>query len=373
MWIEQLPNGKYKYVERYEDPLTGKVKKVSLTHIKKNNRVEKEMFMKLQEKIKKNLSQSAVDISFKELTAKWLKVYEKQVKASTYFGNHSYTKIINRQIGEINLKSLTIAHLNNTILSFFDNGYAYDTVKNVVGTIRNIIKFGLEYGYLKDRELLHGINLPKINKREKDDLKYLERDELQTVVEQLTKAGYEEIARMALIQTYTGMRYGEMIALDYDNHINFKDKTITIERTWYHRKKLFNSPKNGKTRIIHFNLETEKLLKDQIIYSKNKTMMYGLDKKQRLLFINLHSEPFTNSYANELLGKHVSIPEKRVTTHIFRHTFISLMVEQGIELSLIAKHVGHSNTNMIQKVYAHFTNKMNEDLKSAIDDFTINL
>lgn len=372
MWIEELANGKFKYVERYDDPLTGKTKKVSITHIKKNKRVEKEMFLKLQEKIDKKLSKSAIDINFEELTVKWLAVYEKQVKASTYNNNESYIKVINRQIGKIALETLAVGHLNNTILSFFDSGYAFDTVKNVVGTIRNVIKFGIEYGYLNDRELLHGISLPKINKREKDDLKYLERDELMKVVEQMSAAGYPEVGRMAQIQTYTGMRYGEMIGLDYDQHIDFEDKTITIERTWYHRRKVFNSPKNGKTRIIHFNQETEKIIREQINFSRQKVLKHNLDKKQRLLFINLQSEPFTNSYSNELLGRYVSIPDKHVTTHIFRHTFISLMVEQGVELSLIAKHVGHSNTNMIQKVYAHFTNKMNEDLKSAINDFTIN-
>lgn len=31
MWVEQLQNGKYKYVERYTDYLTGKSKKVSIT------------------------------------------------------------------------------------------------------------------------------------------------------------------------------------------------------------------------------------------------------------------------------------------------------------------------------------------------------
>ncbi|MDN6030735.1 MAG: integrase, partial [Lactococcus plantarum] len=30
MWIENLPNGKYKYFERYRDPLTEKLKKVSV-------------------------------------------------------------------------------------------------------------------------------------------------------------------------------------------------------------------------------------------------------------------------------------------------------------------------------------------------------
>ena len=38
MWIEELPNGKFKYFERYKDPLTEKWKKVSIT-LEKCNRL----------------------------------------------------------------------------------------------------------------------------------------------------------------------------------------------------------------------------------------------------------------------------------------------------------------------------------------------
>ena len=201
----------------------------------------------------------------------------------------------------------------------------------------------------------------------------MERKELKTVVGQLEKKNYGELGRMCLIQAYTGMRYGEMISLDYTKHINFQDKTILIERTWYHRKRMFQPTKGGKPRTIHFNAETEKLLKEQIRHTKIKSMQLGLDKNQRLLFVNGKSEPFTNSYANELLGKYTDIPGKRVTTHIFRHTFISLMVEQGHSSNIIAKHVGHTNTDMIEKVYSHFTNKMDEDLTNAIDGFSLSI
>lgn len=36
MWIEELPNGKYKYTERYKDPLTNKWRKTSIT-LEKNS------------------------------------------------------------------------------------------------------------------------------------------------------------------------------------------------------------------------------------------------------------------------------------------------------------------------------------------------
>lgn len=373
MWIEEQANGKFKYVERYTHPLTGKRKTVSITHLKKNKRIEKEMPLLLQKKIEEKLAKHSADIDFSTLTEKWLSVFKKQVKTSTLNNNQSYMIVINREIGEIALKNLQVSNVNSAILTLFDKDYGYGTVKGMVATIRNVIRFGLKYGYLVDRELLNGIHLPKINVKEKDEFKYLEREELAQVVTSLNAAGYEEIGRLCLLQTYTGMRFGELIALDYDKHINFKEKTITIERTWYHRKKIFQTPKSGKTRIIHFNKDTERLLKEQIQHVKIKTMQHGLDKNKRLLFLNYHNDPQTNSYTNELLGKYVNIPDKHVTTHIFRHTFISLMIEQGVELSLIAKHVGHSNTNMIQKVYAHFTKKMNEDLKDAVDNFSISI
>ena len=41
MWIEKTPKGKYKYIERYEDPLTGKLKRVSVIKPTKQDRHKK--------------------------------------------------------------------------------------------------------------------------------------------------------------------------------------------------------------------------------------------------------------------------------------------------------------------------------------------
>lgn len=40
MWMEELPNGKYKFFERYKDPYTDKLKKVSVTMEKKHLKQE---------------------------------------------------------------------------------------------------------------------------------------------------------------------------------------------------------------------------------------------------------------------------------------------------------------------------------------------
>lgn len=75
------------------------------------------------------------------------------------------------------------------------------------------------------------------------------------------------------------------------------------------------------------------------------------------------------AYANRLLSK-VEV-EKSVTTHIFRHTFITRMVENNIPSKLIAEHVGHSTTEMIDRIYSYFIDKMDNDLKQAINTVSI--
>ena len=53
MWMDELPNGKYKFFERYKDPYTEKLKKVSVTMEKKTSQARNQAALLSQEKIQK--------------------------------------------------------------------------------------------------------------------------------------------------------------------------------------------------------------------------------------------------------------------------------------------------------------------------------
>ena len=68
MWMEELPNGKYKFFERYKDPYTEKLKKVSVTMEKKTSQARNQAALLLQEKIKQKLNTKQVEsITFEEI------------------------------------------------------------------------------------------------------------------------------------------------------------------------------------------------------------------------------------------------------------------------------------------------------------------
>ena len=49
------------------------------------------------------------------------------------------------------------------------------------------------------------------------------------------------------------------------------------------------------------------------------------------------------------------VPEKAVTPHTLRHTMTSLFVEAGIPLDVIARRLGHENSNITRRIYLHIT------------------
>ena len=59
------------------------------------------------------------------------------------------------------------------------------------------------------------------------------------------------------------------------------------------------------------------------------------------------------------------------TTHIFRHTHISILAEQGEPLKVIMDRVGHKSANTTLRIYTHVTDKMKDDLIKRLDKVII--
>ncbi len=72
MWSESTKNGKIRYVERYEDFLTGRQKKVSVVFDKDTARNQKEALKELQQRIEKQQTGKVEkDYSLKDLVSEY--------------------------------------------------------------------------------------------------------------------------------------------------------------------------------------------------------------------------------------------------------------------------------------------------------------
>lgn len=137
---------------------------------------------------------------------------------------------------------------------------------------------------------------------------------------------------------YTGMRFGEMIALRW-KHINFDRNTILIQDNYV--EGTLKLPKGGKTRQIQ---ACEHLMKSLRRHYKQSANKHGL------VFPTAEGTYTTNSRIRAAFKRLI---DKAGVTHIrihdMRHTFASLALMSGVDVPTVQQWLGHKNIQTTMK------------------------
>ncbi len=268
----------------------------------------------------------------------------------------------------------TLNQIKRTCKSWINNPIQKVTIENIEDSKEEIRKYAnstiekiwflLEKGFkiaYSRRKILYNImedeNLKKpISIKATKIIKSLSTEEEKKLIKVLssTQHKYNDIL---LLQLYTGMRIGEILALSKDC-INLKDNSLTVYRTITRDKNdkviLGNHTKTydkktgidkGK-RTFPMNSDVEKIIKR--LYSSKITNLNSL------LFWDYNKNFFitdgeVNSYLFRLNSKYQILEnnDETLSTHRLRHTFVTRCQENGLNLSVIQKLVGHIDGSKI--------------------------
>lgn len=376
MWMEKLPNGKYKFFERYKDPYTEKLKKVSVTMEKKTPQARNQAAILLQKKIKQKLGEKqhfVSDITFEKLYEEFEENWKHGVKNSTVYASKNVKKEILKQIeGDYLVRNIDRRLLQKVIDQLLQDGRSHNYVSKIKFKLNQIMKFAVRMNYIDTNEMLF-VEMPRkvitTDDLRKKNTKYLDQKEFKLFIQNLKEEALcdyriTKYIRIAKVLFLTGMRYGELAALNYKEDIDFSKKTIHIKHTYDFRQKERTTPKTIKSdRVITAPQKVLDIIKEQII--ENATNGFDTD----FIFINTLGEPITNVRVIAALKRHgqkIGI-DKNITTHMFRHSHISLLAELGIPLTAIMDRVGHSDSKTTLEIYSHVTQKMVSDISSKLD------
>lgn len=376
MWMEELPNGKYKFFERYKDSYTEKLKKVSVTMEKKTPQARNQAAILLQEKIKQKLGEKqhfVSDITFEKLYEEFEENWKHGVKNSTVYASKNVKKEILKQIeGDYLVRNIDRRLLQKVIDQLLQDGRSHNYVSKIKFKLNQIMKFAVRMNYIDTNEMLF-VEMPRkvitTDDLRKKNTKYLDQKEFKLFIQNLKEEALcdyriTKYIRIAKVLFLTGMRYGELAALNYKEDIDFSKKTIHIKHTYDFRQKERTTPKTIKSdRVITAPQKVLDIIKEQII--ENATNGFDTD----FIFINTLGEPITNVRVIAALKRHgqkIGI-DKNITTHMFRHSHISLLAELGIPLTAIMDRVGHSDSKTTLEIYSHVTQKMVSDISSKLD------
>ena len=372
MWLEELPTGKYKFFERYKDPYTEKLKKVSVTMEKKTPQARNQAALLLQEKIKQKLNKKQVEsITFEEIYKLFYKSWSQTVKEST---KHN-CKSIDKKMKEVIPSDTLLANLDRRFLQeaidkvIKTNGHI--AAKKIRHRLRGIFKYAVQYSYIENNEVDY-TTIPQKPKTledlEKKRNNFLTMDEIKALVKVLNSREYhQKYADMVIVLALTGMRYGELSALQLKN-IDFQNNKIEITGNFDSVNKIKTLPKTTNSiRTIKASKTVMEAIQRQIV--RLSEHFQPLTSDDYIFCFEKWNQPTTIACFIQILkkyGKEAGI-DKNLTSHIFRHSHISFLAESGLPIKSIMDRVGHSNAKMTLEIYSHTTQDMEDKLVNKLD------
>lgn len=362
MWIEKLENGKFKAVERYEDVLTGKQKRVSITMEKNTAQERKRAQETLSEKIKAaQHKDKRNNFTLKELIDAYKKDKKGSVKESTYTRNCSVCNTFLKIFGEdILISKLTVKIIKER---FKDTGKSNNTINEYIHRFKTLMRWGYKNEMIADISFIDKLDKYKDDTRkQKLKEKYLESYELKKLLENMRNERYMIFTKFLVL---TGMRIGEALALDI-NDLDMMVRIIHITKTYDTNNYIVTTPKNDpSTRDIYMQDELYTLCKDIRMQALEKKLKTGFNA----LFQNKGKRYTIGNYTEHLKNDSSEFINHKITPHALRHTYVALMAEQGVSLEVISRRLGHHDSKVTREIYFHVTEglkkKDNEQLKSV--------
>lgn len=338
-------NGKtyYKFI-LYAGIVDGKRKYIKRANFK-TKADARAAILSLQEEINRPKG----DMTFQELTEKWLAIYETEVAESTYIKtsrnikHHVTPAIGHRRISEIT--ALELQYCTQQWCGQLKYG------RKILGLVKTIFRYAVRMGYIATSPA-ESVTAPKLKRTISAKKDFYDKHELREFM--LRVEATEDIRKIALfrILAFTGIRKGELRALNWDDH---QSKTLRINKAvtrGYAGEEIGPTKNKSSERLVSLDDKTDQILHELKQNYPTTTLIFESETGGIL------SPTDPRRWLLEII-EGTNLPA--INIHGFRHTHASLIFDAGMTLKQVQHRLGHSDMKTTMNVYTHIT-------QSAVDE-----
>jgi len=191
-----------------------------------------------------------------------------------------------------------------------------------------------------------------------NEMQVLTREEMQRFLVQAKEEGYFELF---LLELATGLRRGEVLALQWDD-LNFTTGALHIQRQVYRAngKLMVSEPKTkAALRTIVLPLSLVEVLREYRHQVNSRWMFPSPVKEDSPL------DPATCRKRLQTILEHAGC--KKVSFHALRHLFVTTALESGMDVKTLSTIIGHVFTKTTLNIYTHVTNEIRQMAAAKID------
>lgn len=302
------------------------------------------------EKMEKGIVET--DLSFEGMMHKWLFEFlygSSSIKSSSFA---RYDSIYKKYIKNTEIGTIDVIKINTFQLQEYCNDLSESHTYNQIATLRRVLVTFFNW-CIKQEFIIKNpasnivVKGNKANniKKQKTAVEILSDTEIKTIKEHIKGTEFE---LLFILDLSTGLRQGELLALNWED-IDFKNNTLIVNKAYeidyyYENEKrmkrwIITSPKTlNSYRTVPIPTETMKLLEKYKssgkIFEWNGNSVY----KRWLTIL-----------------KNCNIDHKKF--HCIRHTYGSLLLQNGVDIQTVAELMGHTAISITQ-MYMHSTKEL---------------
>jgi integrase len=169
-----------------------------------------------------------------------------------------------------------------------------------------------------------------------------------------------------------GLRIGEALALQIGD-LDFVNRLINVERNLV--KGRLGLPKSGLTRQVDMSAQLMRVL-GQIVLDRKEQLIrlirLGMSAEElpsMWLFQNHAGQPMDDSKIRKIFARLLTkagLAQRNL--HFLRHTFASLLLQQGESPAYVKDQMGHSSIDITVDIYGHLIPGGNRQAVDRLDD-----
>jgi len=280
----------------------------------------------------------------KKLLHRYVKYFIQYInyqKNYSHYTVYAYSSDLNQFISFINrnVEAIDSESIRKYLFYLKEKNYHPRSIGRKIACLKSFFGFLVRKGYAKTNPTLLILS-PKMPERLPVFLTIEEVERILNAANNKSQTGLRDRAIMELLYS-TGIRVGELVSLRMED-INITDETIKVKG------------KGGKERVVPVGS-----------YALNHLFEYfeKRDSRAGYVFLNKKNQRLTTRSVERMVKKYAKIAgiNKKITPHIFRHSFATHMLDRGADLRTVQEMLGHSDITTTQ-TYTHITIRRLKDL-----------
>jgi len=282
-------------------------------------------------------------IIYKDFALNWLETYAKN--------NNKHSEVQNKEsnlrlhlipfFGNLPLENIKSLDIEKYKTEKLNENLNPKTINNHLTVLRKSLQCAVEWEMLKNFPYVRKLKVPP----QKFDFLSIEE------CHQLINSADGIWRRMIIVALGTGLRFGELIALSWDD-IDLQRKELVVRQSFV--RGILGSPKNNKFRKLPISDSVYTALKD-------------ISPKKGFVFSDIEGRPLNKHTCLRRL--HHACREaglRDIGWHCLRHTFASQLAQGGANLVAVQNLLGHSEIRTTMR-YAHITGDLLRDAIGILD------